>query len=140
MIVNGRNPIVAHEYLGNDVAGMDVFIADDIISSGDSMLDIAYELKKRNARKIYCYATYGLFTNGMEKFDEAYNNGVIHGIFSTNLTYRRPELLEREWFYEVDLTKYIAYFVTAMNHDSSVTTIMDPSKKIAKLLKEHESK
>ena len=134
VIVNGRNPIVAHEYLGADVAGKDVFIADDIISSGDSMLDIAYELKKRNARNIYCYATYGLFTSGMEKFDEAYKNGIISGIFSTNLTFRRPELLEREWYHEVDLTKYIAYFITAMNHDSSVTTIMDPSKKIAKLL------
>lgn len=138
VIVNGRNPIVAHEYLGNDVAGKDVFIADDIISSGDSMLDIAYELKKRNARKIYSYATYGLFTSGLEKFDEAYQNGIIHGVFSTNLTYRTPELLSREWFHEVDLTKYIAYFVAAMNHDSSVSTIMDPSKKIAKLLEQHK--
>lgn len=138
VIVNGRNPIVAHEYLGNDVAGKDVFIADDIISSGDSMLDIAYELKKRNARKIYSYATYGLFTSGLDKFDEAYKNGIIHGVFSTNLTYRTPELLSREWFHEVDLTKYIAYFVAAMNHDSSVSTIMDPSKKIAKLLEQHK--
>ncbi len=136
-IVNGRNPIVAHEYMGNDVAGKDVFIADDIISSGESMLDIAYELKKRNARKIYTYATYALFTNGMDKFDEAYEKGIIHGVFGTNLTYRSPELLKREWFHEVDVTKYIAYFITAINHDSSVTAIMDPSAKIQKLLQSH---
>ena len=105
-IIDGRNPIVAHEYMGNDVAGKDVFIADDIISSGESMLDIAVELKKRKANKIYCYATYPIFTNGLEAFNKAYADGIIDGVFGTNLTYRTPELLSSPWFYEVDCSKY----------------------------------
>ncbi|HPU58546.1 MAG TPA: ribose-phosphate pyrophosphokinase, partial [Candidatus Avimonas sp.] len=121
-IINGRNPIVAHEYLGNSVEGKDVFIADDIISSGESMLDIAYELKKRKARNIYAYATYAIFTNGLEKFDKAYEEGVIAGVLGTNLTYRTEALKSREWFYEVDVSKYIAYFIAALNHDVSVST------------------
>lgn len=136
-IVNGRNPIVAHEYLGIDVAGKDVFIADDIISSGESMLDIAYELKKRNAKRIFAYATYAIFTNGLESFDKAYSEGKIDGVFGTNLTYRTPELLSRPWFNEVDCSKYIAYFVTALNHDRSISAIIDPHEKIHNLLKEH---
>ena len=99
-IINGRNPIVAHEYLGNSVEGKDVFISDDIISSGDSMLDIAYELKKRKAKRIIAYATYPIFTNGLAKFDEAYENGIIDYVLGTNLTYRTPDLLKREWFYQ----------------------------------------
>jgi len=134
-IINGRNPIVAHEYLGNSVEGKDVFIADDIISSGESMLDIAYELKKRKARNIYAYATYAIFTNGLEKFDKAYEEGVIAGVLGTNLTYRTEALKSREWFYEVDVSKYIAYFIAALNHDVSVSTIIDPRKKIENLLK-----
>lgn len=133
-IVNGRNPIVAHEYLGNSVEGKDVFIADDIISSGESMLDIAYELKKRKARRIFSYATYAIFTNGLESFDKAFNDGVINGVFGTNLTYRTPELMSREWFYEVDVSKYIAYFIAALNHDVSVSLIVDPHEKIQNLL------
>lgn len=101
-IINGHNPIVAHEYLGNSVEGKDVFIADDIISSGESMLDIAYALKERKARRVFCYATYGLFVNGLEKFDKANEDGYIDAVFSTNLTYRTDELLKREWFHEVD--------------------------------------
>ena len=103
-VVNGRNPIVAHEYLGNSVEGKDVFIADDIISSGESMLDIAYELKKRKAKRIFSYATYAIFTNGLDTFDRAYKEGIIDGVFGTNLTYRTEELLKREWFYEVDVS------------------------------------
>ena len=137
VIVNGRNPIVAHEYLGNSVEGKDVFIADDIISSGESMLDIAYELKKRKANRIFCYATYAIFTNGLDTFDKAFENGVIDGVYGTNLTYRSPELLNREWFHEVDVSKYIAYFVAALNHDISVSLINDPHEKIQTLLKKH---
>lgn len=133
-IVNGRNPIVAHEYLGNAVEGRDVFIADDIISSGESVLDIAYELKKRNARRIFAYATYSIFTNGLEKFDKAYADGFISGVFGTNLTYRSPALLGREWFHEVDVSKYVAYFIASINHDVSISTVIDPHEKIRVLL------
>lgn len=134
-IVNGRNPIVAHEYLGSSVEGKDVFIADDIISSGESMLDIAYALKKQNAGRIFAYATYAIFTNGLEQFDKAYKDGIISGVLGSNLTYRTPELREREWFFEVDVSKYIAYFIAALNHDNSVSTIIDPHEKIEQLLK-----
>lgn len=137
VVVNGRNPIVAHEYLGNDVSGKDVFIADDIISSGESMLDIAVELKKRKANKIYCYATYAIFTNGLDSFDKAYADGIIDGVFGTNLTYRTPELLNRTWFHEVDCAKYISYFIASLNHDLSVSKIIDPHQKIQALLDEY---
>lgn len=136
-IVNGRNPIIAHEYMGNDVKGKDIFIADDIISSGESMLDIAVELKKRKANKIYCYATYAIFTNGLDSFDKAYADGIIDGVFGTNLTYRSPALLARPWFYEVDCAKYIAYFIAALNHDSSISKVMDPHQKITALLEKY---
>ncbi len=136
-IVNGRNPIVAHEYLGDTVEGKDVFIADDIIASGESMLDIAYELKKRKANRIFAYATYPIFTNGLDKFDEAYKNGMISAVLGTNLTYRTPELLSRPWFVDVDVSKYIAYFIAAINHDVSISTVMDPHQKIQQLLGKH---
>ena len=138
IVVNGRNPIVAHEYMGNDVTGKDIFIADDIISSGESMLEVAAELKKRNAGKIYCYATYAIFTNGFEKFDKMYSDGVIDGVFGTNLTYRSPELLAKPWFYEVDCAKYIAYFITTLNHDMSISEVIDPHEKIQNLLKKYD--
>ena len=136
-VVNGRNPIVAHEYLGVDVKGKDIFIADDIISSGESMLDIAYELKNRGANRIFAYATYSIFTNGLDVFDKAYNDGIIHGVFGTNLTYQTPELKTREWFHSVDCSKYVSYFVAALNHDMSVSDIIDPSEKIRILLESH---
>ena len=135
-MVNGHNPIVAHEYLGASVEGKDIFITDDIISSGESMLDIAYELKRRKAGNIYCYATYGLFTNGLAEFDKAYEEGVIKGILCANLTYRKPELVNKEWFYEVDVSKYVSYLIAALNGDISVSDIIDPRTKIAALLKE----
>ena len=135
-VVNGRNPIIAHEYLGDSVEGKDVFIADDIISSGESMLDIAYELKKRKANRIFAYATYGIFTNGLQSFDKAYREGVIAGVLGTNLTYRTEALKGREWFYEVDVSKYIAYFIAALNHDVSVSLIIDPHQKIQNLLED----
>ena len=136
-VVNGRNPIVAHEYLGESVEGKTVFIADDIISSGESMLDIAVELKKRKANKIYCYATYPIFTNGLEAFNKAYADGIIDGVFGTNLTYRTPELLSSPWFYEVDCSKYIAYFIASLNHDKSISQVIDPHTKIEALLKKY---
>lgn len=133
-VVNGRNPIIAHEYLGDSVEGKDIFIADDIISSGESMLDIAYELKKRKAGRIFAYATYAIFTNGLDKFDKAYEDGIISGVLGTNLTYRTDELKKREWFCEVDVSKYIAYFIASLNHDVSVTRIIDSHEKIKNLL------
>ena len=136
-VVNGRNPIVAHEYLGTSVEGKDIFIADDIIASGESMLDIAYELKKRKARRIFAYATYGIFTAGLEKFDKAYADGIVHGVFGTNLTYRTPELLSREWFHEVDCSKYIAYYIAALNQNVSISNLIDSHDKIQKLLEDH---
>lgn len=136
-VVNGRNPIIAHEYLGDSVEGKDVFIADDIISSGESMLDIAYELKKRKANRIFAYATYAIFTNGLEKFDKAYADGIIDGVLGTNLTYRTEELKKREWFCEVDVSKYIAYFIAALNHDVSVSALIDSHEKIKGLLEKH---
>ncbi len=139
-IVNGRNPIVAHEYLGDSVEGKTVFISDDIISSGDSMLDIAYELKKRKAKRIIAYATYPIFTNGLEKFDKAYEEGMIDYVFGTNLTYRTPELLARPWYHDVDVSKYIAYFIAALNHDVSISAVIDPHEKIKTLLKKYNVK
>ncbi|MCX4355141.1 MAG: ribose-phosphate pyrophosphokinase [Oscillospiraceae bacterium] len=136
-IVNGRNPIVAHEYLGTDVKGKTVFVADDIISSGESMLDIAKELKKREAKRFFAYATYGIFTNGLAAFDKAYEEGMIDAVFSTNLTYRTPELLKRPWYKEVDVSKYIAYFIACINHDTSISNVIDPHEKIKALLREH---
>ena len=133
-VVNGRNPIVAHEYLGESVEGKDVFVADDIISSGESMLDIAYALKKQGAKRIFANATYAIFTNGLDSFDKAYADGMIAGVFGSNLTYRTPELLSRPWFHEVDVSKYIAYFIAALNHDLSVSAIIDPHEKIKALL------
>lgn len=137
VIVNGRNPIVAHEYLGADVQGKDVFVADDIISSGESMLDIAKELKARKANRFFAYATYAIFTNGLDSFDKAYEQGLLDGVFGTNLTYRSPELLKRPWFKEVDVSKYIAYFIASINHDTSISNVIDPHAKIQSLLQEH---
>ena len=133
-IVNGRNPIVANEYLGERVEGKPGFIADDIIASGESMLEVASELKKRGAKHIIANATFPLFTSGLEKFDAAVEAGVLTAVLGTNLTYRNPELLERPWYFDVDCSKYTAYFIAAINHDTSVSAIIDPIKKIEALL------
>lgn len=133
-VVNGRNPIVAHEYLGESVEGKTVFIADDIIASGESMLEVGCELKKRGADRIICNATFPLFTSGLDKFDAAVKEGILTAVLGTNLTYRKPELLERDWYYDVDCSKYTAYFVAAINHDMSVSSICDPISKIDALL------
>jgi ribose-phosphate pyrophosphokinase len=133
-VVNGRNPIVAHEYLGESVEGKTVFIADDIIASGESMLEVAHELKKRGAKHIICNATFPLFTSGLDKFDQAVRDGVLTAVLGTNLTYRKPELLNRTWYFDVDCSKYTAYFIAAINHEMSVGSIIDPIKKIEALL------
>ena len=137
-VVNGRNPIVAHEYLGESVEGKTVFIADDIIASGESMLEVARELKKRGAKHIIANATFPLFTSGLKKFDEAVAEGVLTAVLGTNLTYRKPDLLERSWYFDVDCSKYCAYFVAAINHEMSVGSIIDPIKKIEALLESHK--
>ena len=137
-VVNGRNPIVAHEYLGESVEGKTVFIADDIIASGESMLEVARELKQRGAKRIIANTTFPLFTSGLKKFDDAVEEGVLDAVLGTNLTYRQPELLERSWYFDVDCSKYCAYFIAAINHEMSVGSIIDPIKKIAALLEQHK--
>jgi ribose-phosphate pyrophosphokinase len=133
-VVNGRNPIVAHEFLGESVEGKDVLIVDDMISSGDSMLDVAEQLKKRKARRIFIAVTYALFTEGISKFDEYYKQGIIDRIYSTNLTYRREELRKAPWYKEVDMSKFIALLINTLNHDSSISSLLNPSQKIHNLL------
>ncbi len=133
-IVNGRNPIVAHEFLGSSVEGKDVIIIDDMISSGDSIIDVATELKRRKANRIFAAATFGLFTNGMEKFDEAYAQGLITGILTTNLIYQTPELLAKPYYINCDMSKYIALVIDTLNHDGSISTLLNPSERIQHVL------
>ena len=125
-VVNGRNPIVAHEFLGADVEGKDVFI----ISSGESLIDTAKELKERKARRVFACCTFGLFTSGFNKFDQAYANGTLNGVFTTNLIYQQPELLTKPWYISVDMAKYIALIIDNLNHDMSISSILDSSQKI----------
>ena len=129
-VVNGRTPIVAHEFLGTDVEGKDVFIIDDMISSGESLIDTAKELKERKARRVFACCTFGLFTSGFNKFDQAYANGTLNGVFTTNLIYQQPELLTKQWYVSVDMAKYIALIIDNLNHDMSISTILDSSQKI----------
>ena len=138
-IVNGRNPIVAHEFLGSSVEGKDVIIIDDMISSGDSMLDVARQLKDRKANRIFAASTFGLFTNGLAKFDEAYEQGVLHGVLTTNLIYQTPELLERPWYINCDLSKYVALIIDTLNHDGSISDILDPSGRIQNVVKRYKN-
>jgi ribose-phosphate pyrophosphokinase len=133
-IVNGRNPIVAHEFLGSDVEGKDMIIIDDMISSGESVLEVATELKNRKARQIFIFSTFGLFTNGLEAFDKAYENGIINRILTTNLVYQTPELLEKPYYITCDLSKYIAYIIDTLNHDASISDLLNPNWRIQNLL------
>lgn len=133
-IVNGRNPIIAHEFLGHDVAGKDVMIVDDMISSGESMLDVAGKLKDLGAKRIFVFSAFGLFCEGLEKFDESFANGIITKVFTTNLVYRTPELLKREWYCEVDMSKYLSYIIDTLNHDMSISRLLNPADKIKELL------
>ena len=134
VVVNGRNPIVAHEFLGDNVEGKDVIIVDDMISSGESMIEVAKKLKALNAKRIFVCTSFGLFCEGLDSFDNAYAEGLIDKVFTTNLIYRTPELLSREWYCEVDLSKYISYIVDTLNHDMSVSKLLNPADKIYKLL------
>ncbi len=139
IIVNGKNPIVAHEYLGRNVKGKDVIIVDDMISSGESVIDVARQLKSKGARRIFTFATFGLFCNGLDSFDKAYEEGVINQIFTTNLIYRTPELIKREWYTEVNMCKYVAYIIDTLNHDRTISHLLDQSKKIHNLLDKYRS-
>ncbi|MDR1939225.1 MAG: ribose-phosphate pyrophosphokinase [Clostridiales bacterium] len=139
-VVDGRNPIVSHEYIGSPVMGMDVFVADDIIATGESMLHLAGELKSRGANRVFALATYALFTAGLEAFDEAYAKGDIAGVISTNLTYTREELQERPWYIGADLSKYIAYIIAACNQNKSVSALLEPVSKINELIGKINSK
>jgi len=138
-IVNGRNPIVAHEFLGSSVEGKDVIIIDDMISSGDSMLDVARQLKDRKANRIFAASTFGLFTNGLDKFDKAYEDGILHGVLTTNLIYQTPELLSRPWYINCDVSKYIALMIDTLNHDGSISSILDPTARIQEVVKKYNN-
>ena len=139
-IVNGRNPIVAHEFLGTNVEGKDVIIIDDMISSGESMIDVASELKKRGASRVFCATTFGLFTNGFDKFDEAYEKGIIDKILTTNLVYQPDELLSKPWYINVDMSKYMALLIDTLNHDSSISDLLNPVDRIQKRVKEYNER
>ena len=139
-IVNGRNPIVAHEFLGSSVEGKDVLIIDDMISSGESVLDVAKELKRRKARKVFICATFGLFTNGLAKFDEYFEDSLIDRILTTNLVYQTPELLSRPYYINVDMIEYIALIIDNLNHDASLSELLTPTKRINRLLDNYRSK
>ena len=138
VIVGGKNPIVAHEFLGDDLSGKDVIIIDDMISSGESMLDVACQIKNRGARRVFVCATFGLFTDGFEKFDEYYEKGYISHVVTTNLNYRPPELLEKPWYVEADMTKFLAAIIDCINHDVSTGQVNDPTKRIHDLLEQIE--
>ena len=140
VLVDGKNPIVAHEYLGRDVSGKDVIIVDDMISSGESIIDVANQLKAKGAKRIFTFATFGLFCNGFEKLDAAYENGVISQIFTTNLVYRTPELLARDWYTEVNMCKYVSYIIDTLNHDRTISHLLDQSKRIHNRLEKYNSK
>ncbi len=139
VIINGKNPIVAHEYLGRDVDGKDVIIVDDMISSGDSVIDVAKQLKDKGANRIFVFTTFGLFCNGLEAMDKAYEEGIISQIFTTNLIYRTPELLSRDWYTEVNMCKYVAYIVDTLNHDRTISHLLDQSKKIHAVLDKYKA-
>lgn len=140
VVVNGRNPIEAHEFLGNDVAGKDLIIVDDMISSGDSLLDIAAKLKEKNCNRVFAFTTFGLFVEGYDKFDKYYEDGLIDKIFTTNLVYNNEELMAREWYARVDMSKYVAYLIDTINYDNSISSLLDPIDRINNLLNKYNSK
>ncbi|MDW5298860.1 MAG: ribose-phosphate pyrophosphokinase [Sedimentibacter sp.] len=135
VIVNGKNPVISHEFLGDNVEGKDVIVVDDMIASGDSMIDVAKKLKERKVRNVYIFSAFGLFTEGLAKFDKAFEDGMITRIFTTNMIYRKTELKERPWYTEVDMSKYIANIIDTLNYDRSLSELLDPVQKIKKLLK-----
>ena len=139
-IIDGRNPIVAHEFLGSDVEGKDVLIVDDMISSGESMIDVAKELKRRKAGRIFLASTFGLFTNGLKRFDDAYENGLFYRMLTTNLVYQTEELLSREYYINVDMSKYVALLIDTLNHDASISELLNPTERIQEILKEYHQR
>lgn len=138
-VVDGRNPIVAHEFLGSNVEGKDVIIIDDMISSGESMLEVAAELKARKAKRVFCATTFGLFTNGFEKFDQAHKDGIIDKVLTTNLIYQPEELLKKPWYINVDVSKYIALIIDTINHDASISNLLTPVDRIQEKVKEYNA-
>ncbi|HHX54020.1 MAG TPA: ribose-phosphate pyrophosphokinase [Clostridiales bacterium] len=138
VIKNGKNPIVEHKFLGSDVHGHDIIIVDDMISSGESVLTIAAQLKQMGARRVFAFVSFGLFTSGLESFDKAYDDKIIDKIFTTNLIYRNPALKDREWYVEVDLTKYVAYIIDTLNRDSTISKLLDPSERINNFIQRWE--
>lgn len=139
-IISGRNPIISHEYIGSSVMGMDVFVADDIIATGDSILKLSYEIKEKGAKRVFLSSTFALFTEGLAKFDKAYEEKAFDGLFSTNLTYRIPELSKAKWFYETDMSKYLSYIIAASNYQISATKLLSPIEKIKKLMEKINNK
>ncbi len=137
-VINGRNPIVAHEYLGDDVAGKDVIIAEDILASGESLLDIATELKRRKARRVFPCVSFTLFTEGLAAYQRAYEEGLFDLLLGTNLAHLDPELKQKPWFCEVNMSKYVALLIATLNHDASISGLLDPHERIARLLEEHK--
>ena len=138
-VVNGKNPIVAHEFLGRDIDGKNVIVVDDMISSGDSMIDVARELKKRKASRVFVFSTFGLFTEGFERFDKAYEEGLIEGVFTTNLIYSKPELLTKPWYHQVDMSKYVALIISELNAEHSISELLNPIKRIEKVLEKYKN-
>ena len=134
VIIDGKNPIEAHEYLGKDLHGKDVIVVDDMISSGDSMIDVALQLKERGAKRVFVFATFALFCNGLDKFDKAYEEGVFDKIFSTNLTYHTPEILAKEWYCDVNMCKYVSYIIDKLNKEASISDLLNPVQKIHSLM------
>ncbi len=137
VIVNGRNPIIKHEFLGDNVSGKDVILVDDMISSGDSMLDIAEQIKAMGAKRVFVFSTFGLFAEGLERFDQAAEQGLIERVFTTNLIYQKPELLERKWYTSVNMSKYLAYIIDTLNRDHSISSLLNPVQRINNLLIRH---
>ena len=138
-VENGRNPIVAHEFLGTSVEGKNMIIIDDMISSGESVIEVAAALKERKANRIFVFSTFGLFTSGLERFDAAYEQGVIDRVLTTNLIYQTPELLKREWYINCDMSKYIAYLIDTLNHDSSISDLLNPSERIQNIVNRYKN-
>ena len=139
-VVDGRNPIIAHEFLGADVEGKDLVIIDDMISSGESVQEVAKELKKRKARRVFVCATFGLFTNGFARFDQYYEDGIIDGIFTTNLVYQSPDLLSRPYYHSIEMSKYVALIIDNLNHDSTISGLLTPTNRINSFLEKVKNK
>ncbi|EHO54685.1 ribose-phosphate diphosphokinase [Lachnospiraceae bacterium oral taxon 082 str. F0431] len=139
-VVDGRNPIIAHEFLGADVEGKDLVIIDDMISSGESVQEVAKELKKRKARRVFVCATFGLFTNGFARFDQYYEDGIVDGIFTTNLVYQSPDLLSRPYYHSIEMSKYVALIIDNLNHDSTISGLLTPTNRINNFLEKVKNK